>query len=226
VENHQKPIPYRRQIAQRLWDEGLEHFTRRDHDWLKCLLKEKGIGAESERSEVKVAQLCLTLCDPMNYSPWNSPGQNTGVRSLSLLQGIFPTLGLNPGLPNCRQILNHLSHKGSLRVDELVINTNYTRWTWVWVNSRSWWWTGRPGVHGVAKSQTQLSNWTELTALWPVVGIKIVIAIRMSSFCYVCIYATQIVSLLSSTDPLSSHTWCINSSELYIMVFILQDIEE
>ena len=31
------------------------------------------------------------------YSPWNSPGQNTGVGSLSLLQGIFPTQGLNPG---------------------------------------------------------------------------------------------------------------------------------
>ena len=39
-----------------------------------------------------------------------------------------------------------------------------SRWTWVWVNSRSWWWTGRPGVlHGVAKSWTGLSDWTELT---------------------------------------------------------------
>ena len=41
-----------------------------------------------------------------------------------------------------------------------------TWWTWVWVNSRSWWWTGkevwRAAVHGVAKSQTGLSNWTEL----------------------------------------------------------------
>ena len=37
-----------------------------------------------------------------------------------------------------------------------------TQWTWVWVNSRSWWWTGRPGVHGVAKSWTWLSDWTEL----------------------------------------------------------------
>ena len=33
------------------------------------------------------------------YSPWNSPGQNTGVGSLSLLQGVFPTQGSNPGLP-------------------------------------------------------------------------------------------------------------------------------
>ena len=39
-----------------------------------------------------------------------------------------------------------------------------TQWTWVWVNCGSWWWTGKPGavVHGVAKSQTRLSDWTEL----------------------------------------------------------------
>ena len=47
------------------------------------------------------------------YSPWNSPDQNTRVGSLSLLQGIFPTLGSNPSLPHCRQILYHLSHQGS-----------------------------------------------------------------------------------------------------------------
>ena len=47
------------------------------------------------------------------YNPWNSPGQNTGEGSLSLLQEIFPTLGLNSGLPHCRRILYQLSHKGS-----------------------------------------------------------------------------------------------------------------
>ena len=47
------------------------------------------------------------------YSPWNSLGQNTGFGSLSLLQGIFPTQGSNPGLPHCRWILYQLSHKGS-----------------------------------------------------------------------------------------------------------------
>ena len=52
------------------------------------------------------------------HSPWNSPGQNTGVGSLSLLQGIFPTQGLNPGLPHCRQILFQLSHKGGPRILE------------------------------------------------------------------------------------------------------------
>ena len=47
------------------------------------------------------------------YSPWNSPGQNTGVGSLSLLQGMVSTQGSNPGLPLCRQILYQLSHEGS-----------------------------------------------------------------------------------------------------------------
>ena len=50
------------------------------------------------------------------YSPWNSPGQDTGMGSLSLLQGIFPTQGSNPGLPHCRWILYQLSHKGSPRI--------------------------------------------------------------------------------------------------------------
>ena len=54
------------------------------------------------------------------YSPGDSPGQNTGVGSLSLLQGIFPTWGLNPSLPHCRQILYQLSHKGSPRILEWV----------------------------------------------------------------------------------------------------------
>ena len=49
------------------------------------------------------------------HSPWNSPGQNTGVGSLSLLQGIFPTQGSNPGLVHCRQILYQLSHKTKLK---------------------------------------------------------------------------------------------------------------
>ena len=46
--------------------------------------------------------------------PWNSPGQNTGVGSRSLLQGIFPTQGSNPGLPHCGRILYQLSYRGSI----------------------------------------------------------------------------------------------------------------
>ena len=54
------------------------------------------------------------------YSSWNSLGQNTGVVSLSLLQGIFPTQRSNPGLPHCRQILYQLSRKESPRILEWV----------------------------------------------------------------------------------------------------------
>ena len=54
------------------------------------------------------------------YSPWNSPGQNTWVESFSLLQGIFPIQGSNPGLLHCRQILYQLSHKGSPRILEWI----------------------------------------------------------------------------------------------------------
>ena len=54
------------------------------------------------------------------YSPWNSPGQNTGVDRQSLLQGIFPTQGSNPGLLHCRWILYQLSHKGSPGILEWV----------------------------------------------------------------------------------------------------------
>ena len=62
------------------------------------------------------------------YSPRNSPGQNTGVGSLSLLQGIFPIQGSNPGLPHCRQILYQLSHQGSPPYLELKAITPCGRW--------------------------------------------------------------------------------------------------
>ena len=54
------------------------------------------------------------------YSPWNSPGQNTGVGSLLLLQEIFPTQESNPSLLHCGRILYQLSHKGSPRTLEWV----------------------------------------------------------------------------------------------------------
>ena len=59
---------------------------------------------------------CSVVSDSLRphglYSPWNSPSQNTGVGSLSLLQGIFPIQGSNPRLLHCRQILYQLSHHG------------------------------------------------------------------------------------------------------------------
>ena len=66
----------------------------------------------SEKVKALVIESCQTLCDPMHHSlpdscPWNSPGKNTGVGSHFLLQGIFPTQGLNSGLLHWRRILYH-----------------------------------------------------------------------------------------------------------------------
>ena len=73
-------------------------------------------------------------CDSLRlhglYRPWNSPDQNSGVGSLSLLQGIFPTQGLNPGLPHCRWILYQLSHKRSPRILEWVAYSFSSRSSW------------------------------------------------------------------------------------------------
>ena len=68
--------------------------------------------------KVLVAQSYPTLCNPI-VCPWNSPGKNSGVDCHSLLQGIFPTQGLNPALVHCRQI--HLSYQGSPLLDRPLI---------------------------------------------------------------------------------------------------------
>ena len=62
---------------------------------------------------VKVAQSCQTLRPHGLYSPWSSPGQNSGVGSHSLLQGIFLTQGLNQRLLNWQGDSLALSHLGS-----------------------------------------------------------------------------------------------------------------
>ena len=69
------------------------------------------------------------------YSPWNSPGQNTVMSSHFLLQGIFPTQGLNPGLLHGRQILYHLNHQRSPSICvsflERSIKTRIILWVFV-----------------------------------------------------------------------------------------------
>ena len=64
----------------------------------------------------------MIFCNPLDCSPpgvsvhGDFPGKNTGVGCYALLQGIFPTQGLIPGLQHCRQILYHLSHQGRPRI--------------------------------------------------------------------------------------------------------------
>ena len=79
--------------------------------YLKDNLNIQSTEIHSQKKEIIQNQPLGFLC------PWNSPGKNTGVGCHSLLQGIFPTQGLNLGLLHCRQILYHLSHLGSLSTD-------------------------------------------------------------------------------------------------------------
>ena len=74
-----------------------------------------------------VAQSCLTLCDPTDCSPpgffvhGDSPGTNTGIGCIGLLQGIFPTQGLNPAILHDRRILYHVRHRGSPSILHVVV---------------------------------------------------------------------------------------------------------
>ena len=106
---------------------------------------------------MKVPHSCLTLCDLLDYTghgvlqdrilEWavfpfsrgsSQPRDETrvscssclGVGSLSFLQGIVPTQGSNPGLPHCREIFYHLSHKGSPRILERVAYPFSSRYSW------------------------------------------------------------------------------------------------
>ena len=95
---------------------------------------------------------------------WNSLGQNTRVGSLSLLQGIFPTPGSNPGIPNCRWILYQLSHKGRPRIVEYVAYP---------FSSGSSWPRNRTGVSSTAGGL--FTNWAmreELCLLVKFISIK------------------------------------------------------
>ena len=94
-----------------------------EHTQLSIRTASQATESESERRSV-----ASTSLRPHGlHGPWNSPGQNTGVSILSLLQGIFPTQGSNPGLPHCRRTLYQLSHKGGWRILEWV-GYPFPRW--------------------------------------------------------------------------------------------------
>ena len=121
--------------------------TRFSGDWMGCNVREESQGWMVKKKvrlevglkdigvwrlvEVSRSVMSTSLQPHGLYSSWNSPGQNTGVGRLSLLQGLIPTQGWNPGFPHCRQILYQLSQ--GRRRDRIAGESPLTwRWNWVW----------------------------------------------------------------------------------------------
>ena len=120
---------------------------RRRRGWQRMRWLDGITNSMDMKVKVKVARSCLTLRPHGPYSPWNSPAQNTGVGSLSLLQGNLPNPGIEPRSP-------------TLQADSLPTELwGKPQWTWVWVNSGSWRWTGRPRMLQSVGSQ----SWTRLS---------------------------------------------------------------
>ena len=107
---------------------GIRASTYWGKTWQASILKNKLCPKNISLTQApQECESCSVVSDSLQpcglYSPWNSPSQNTGVGSLSLVQGFEPriwTQDLNPGLLLCRWILYQLSHKGSPRILEWV----------------------------------------------------------------------------------------------------------
>ena len=112
------------------------------------------------KSESEVAQLCPTLCNPMDYSPpsllcpWNFSGKSTGVGCHFLLQGFFLSQGLNSGLLHCRQTLYLLSHQRSP-----LLNTSCSPAPSLALKAR-------PGLHPCPESLVAFVGWGDHPMSW------------------------------------------------------------
>ena len=133
------------------------------------------------------------------YSPWNSPGQNTGVGSLSLLQGIFPIQRSNPRLLHCRWILYQLSHKGSPRILE-------------WV------------AYSFSSGSSQPRNWTRVSCIssgfftsWATREALIVPEVTIKSL----LNLSYSLSSMSGSGPTSFHTW---GCSVFTRPFLVEDV--
>ena len=87
-------------------DPAPRHSALKSLQVISCLLAGRNVSC----SVVSDSATPWTIA---RQAPWDSPGKNIGVGYHSLLQGISPTQGLNPGLLHCRWILDRLSHQGS-----------------------------------------------------------------------------------------------------------------
>ena len=130
-QNNAQSSPSQASIVCELWTSDVPAEFRKGREEPENKLPTSVGSSKKQKSSRKTSTSALLtmpkpLCESENrsvisdslrshrlYSPWNSPGQNTGVGSCSLLQGIYPTQELNPGLPHCRGILYQLSHQRS-----------------------------------------------------------------------------------------------------------------
>ena len=92
---------------------GQERMRKSPHSAFRLSLRSPGWRCASQWLGLNMCGSVLSDSLWPHGHPWNSASQNTGVGSLSLLQGIFPTQGSNPGLLHCRRILHQLSLRGS-----------------------------------------------------------------------------------------------------------------
>ena len=100
----------------KICEDSLKELWNNIKQIIFCIMSPKGRN-ESENWSV----VSNSLRPHRLYGPWNSTGQNTGMGSLSFLQGIFPTQRFNPGLLHCRQILYQLSYQGSPKGEERLV---------------------------------------------------------------------------------------------------------
>ena len=134
------------------------------------------------------------------YSPLNSSGQNTGVGSVSLLQGIFPTQGSNPGLLHCRWILYQLSHKGSPRILEWVAHPFSSGSSWL----RNW--TRVPYIAGGFFTKNlcpELSGEPWAISTWGLLinNMAIALVVKRVQWCWILYdsYASTLVTITGNS---------------------------
>ena len=99
-----------------------------------------------------------------------------------------------------------------------------TQWTWVWVDSGSWWWTGRPGVLQFVDSQswTRLSDWTELSDMWCGAPFHMNICHQYSLFSEISDKIRR--SLAHFSIGLCSYCWVLRVLCIFWINCILSDV--
>ena len=109
-------------VVKCLWD----HSLMKEKYFLMFQYYEKVKVKSESRSVVSNSLRPQALQPTRLLHPWDFPGKNTGVGCHFLLQEIFPTQGLNPGLLHCRQMLYHLSHPKTCQTTICIICVKQT----------------------------------------------------------------------------------------------------